>query len=226
MTDSKSDQAHERFKKAATLLIATVTLVGALVAWRISVATGAASGADAKGLAAVLQSADATTNISTNLTSDLTLFAAYDQHTELAQLLERDAKAATDVEQQAILNEQAMRESNIATSAIAQIDDLNYVKTDTATGRRTFDSQLYLATQLADAKALKNLDYGSEFANADVKRNKARGLVGVTVLFSAALFLLTASMTTRHWAKFVLLSVALPLFLIGLVAVCVLEIFW
>lgn len=226
MTQSKSDRAHEQFGKAATVLIAVVTLVGAFVAWRISVASGDAGGNDAKGLAAVLQSANATTNISTNLASDLSLFATYQQHMELAQLLDRDAVQAADDHQRAILNEQAIGESNVAASALSQLDELDYVRTDSATGQRTFDSQAYLATQLADAKALQNLDYESEFARADVKRNKARGLAGVTILFSASLFLLTASTTTRHWVKFGLLSLALPIFLIGLAAVAALEIFW
>ena len=225
MTESGTDPKHERFKTYASLLIAIVTLVGALVAWRISVATGAAAGADSDGLAAALQSADTSTRLSTYLTGYLGFFADYRQHIEMAQLLEQDAAATIDAGRQVALTQQAVGERNLAARAMAALDQ-DYVKTDPATGKQTFAADLFLNTQWAQAKAQQDLDPGSHFAKADVKRDKARGLVGVTVLFSAALLLLTASTTTRHWTKFILLGTAVPLFLDGGMTAFVLELVW
>lgn len=225
MIQSENDRAHARFKTYASLLIATVTLVGALVAWRISVATGAAGAADSDGLAAALQSADTSTHISTYLTGYLGFFADYRQHIDMAQLLEQDAAATTDASRQVALTAQAVAERNLAARAMASLDQ-DYVKTDTATGKQTFDADLYSTTQWAQARAQQDLDSAPYFARADVKRNKARGLVGVTVLFSAAILLLTASTTTHHWTKFILLGTAVPLFLTGVLAVVVLEMVW
>jgi hypothetical protein len=225
MIQSETDLQHARFKTYASLLIATVTLVGALVAWRISVATGEAGGADSDGLAAALLSSDTSTHISTYLTGYRGFFADYRQHIDMAQLLEQDASATTDAARQVALTEQAVAERNLAARAMASLDQ-DYVKTDIATGKQTFDADLFSNTQWAQAKAQQDLDSASDFARADLKRNKARGLVGVTVLFSAALLLLTASTTTHHWTKFILLGTAVPLFLFGVLTAFVLELVW
>ena len=225
MTQSETDPKHERFKIYASILIATVTLVGALVAWRISVASGDAGGADSEGLAAALQASDTSTRISTYLTGYLGFFADYRQHIEMAQLLEQDAAASTDLARQAALTQQAVGERNLAARAIAALDQ-DYVKTDPTSGKQTFEADQYWNTQWAQAKAQQDLDSSSDFAKADTKRNKARGLVGVTILFSTALLLLTASTTTHHWTKFILLGTAVPLFLLGVIVTFVLEILW
>jgi hypothetical protein len=225
MTQSETDLAHARFKTYASLLIAAVTLVSALVAWRISVATGAAGGADSDGLAAALLSSDTSTHISTYLNGYLGFFADYRQHIDMAQLLEQDAAATTDAARQVALTGQAVAERNLAARDMAALDQ-DYVKTDTATGKQTFDANQFWNTQWAQARAQQDLDSAPYFSKADVKRNKARGLVGVTVLFSAALLLLTASTTTRHWTKFMLLGTAVPVFLVGVLIVLVLEMVW
>ena len=225
MTQAETDPKHERFKTYASLLIATVTLVGALVAWRISVSTGEAGGADSDGLAAALQSADTSTRISTYLTGYLGFFADYRQHIEMAELLEQDVARTTDAARQVALTEQAVAERNLAARDMAALDQ-DYVKTDPASREQTFAADLYWNNQWAQARAQQDLESGSYFAKADVKRNKARGLVGVTVLFSVALLLLTASTTTRHWTKFILLGTALPLFLLGVTTAFVLELLW
>lgn len=51
----REERTHDRFRVAVSILIATVTVVGAIVAWRISVASNAAGSADSKGLNAALQ---------------------------------------------------------------------------------------------------------------------------------------------------------------------------
>ncbi len=225
MSVAKIEEPRDLFKTFASLFIALITVTGAIVAWRISTATGKASGADSEGLAAALASANASTNISTYLNSQLGFFTDYRAHFEMAKLLEQDAASAADPERKAAYNDQAVRERNLAATSMTQIDP-EYVRTDRSSGKQIFDTERYRATQLAEAKARQNLEYDSLFRTADGKRNKARGLVGVTILFSAALFLLTASTNTRRRIKYLLAVGAVPLFFGGLVIVVALEILW
>ena len=225
MSASKNADEHDSYKTAISLLIATITVTGAILAWRISAASGDAGGADAQGLAASLRASNAATNISTYLYNDLRYFADYQQHLRMAALLEQDAERSTAAAVKAALYEQAIRERNLASTAMLQVDP-EYVRTDPATHKQTFDTDRYRKTQWAEARAREDLDSEAAFASADLNRNKMRGLVGVTVLYSTALFLLTAATITRRTIKLGLLGIAVPLYVAGTIIVLVLEVIW
>jgi hypothetical protein len=218
-----SDDKSDRFKTFIAVLIAVITVVGAILAWRISVANGAAGSADSEGLAAVLQSVNTDVNISMLLSMNLGLFADYRQHIKKAELLEQDAASTTDAARQAAEREEALRERNVAATARGFVD-ADYLRVDPATGGETFDGDRYWTVLKAEAAAQQNLDYNTSFAQANRKRDQARGLVGVTIAFSAALFLCTASLATRRRIRFFFAGAAVLIFLTAATAAVFLEI--
>ncbi len=216
------EEKPDRFKVLCGVLIAVVTLVGAIVAWRVAEASGAAGSADSKGLAAALQSANTGIQISTYLSMNLGFFAEYLQHMETAGLLERQASNVSDAARAAALREQALQERNLAASARGFFDQ-DYARVDPATGKEFFDGNRYWTVQWAEAAVQQNIDYQAPFGEADRKRDKARGLTGVTVAFSMALVLLTAATAIKKRIRIVFAGVASVIFLTALAAAVVLE---
>ena len=208
----EEEKGRDRFKTVVSILIAAVTVVGALVAWRISVASGAAGSADSKGLSAALQGANAGITVSTYLSMNMGFFADYREHLEKAKLLEADASKEADPSRRTSLREEAVRERNMAATARGYLD-LDYLAIDPETSEEVFDGNRYWEAQWAEASAGQDLDETPFFAASDHARTRARALTGVTVGLGAALFLLTASTTVRSRVKYVLAASALPLFL-------------
>ena len=213
---------HDRFRTTVSILIATLTVVGAITAWRISVASDAAGSADSKGLNAALQAANTGITVSTYLTMNMGFFAEYREHQEKARLLEADAAKEGDLKRQAALREEAIRERNLASTARGYLD-LDYVSLDPETGEEVFDGNRFWTANWAEASATQDLDEKPLFAQADHLRSKAWGLVLVTVALGLALFLFTAAITVRGKAKYLLAISAVPIFLCAAATVAVLE---
>ena len=217
------EQRRDLFRTAMSVLIATVTVVGALVGWRISVASGATGAADSKGLNAALQAANAGIGASTHLSMNLGFFATYREHLERATLLDRDAEREADAERRTLLLEDAARERNLAATARAYVD-WDYVTTDPEANEGVFDGNRYWAASWAEAAASQDLDDQSSFARADRTRDKARGLTLVAVALSATLFLLTAAMVARRRATYLFAALAAPLLVCAVAAAIALEV--
>jgi hypothetical protein len=218
----QGDKGHDWFRTVVSILIATVTVVGAITAWRISVASNAASSFDSKGLSAALAGANAGITISTYLSMNMGFFADYREHLEKAKLLEMDASKEPDPERHAAMREEAVRERSLAATARGYLDS-DYLSFDPETGEEVFDGNRFWTANWAEASTVQDLEEQPFFAQADRLRDKAWGLVIVTVALGAALFLFTAAITVRGRGKYVLAVCALPVFLGAVALAAVLE---
>ncbi len=211
------------FLTSVTILIAAVTAFGAIVVWRISRASGRADAADADGLAAALNSANAAISVSTYLSNNLNFFVSYRDHLASAQLLDKQVAATADPVRRAILREAALDERNLAATARGYVDT-DYLELDPATGAETFNGNRYWAAQTASEAALKPLDEKPFFAVADAFRAKARRLSALSVLLGAALFLLVAATVFRRWVRYLLAGLGAAAFVFSCVSVILTEI--
>jgi hypothetical protein len=215
-------ETSTRFRSAISVAIAIVTVTGALAAWRVSVAAGAAGSLDSKGLAAVLQAANNDISVSAFLNMNRTFFADYRQHIQMAELLELDADDESDPGQASAMREEALRERNLAAVARGYVDQ-DYAKVDPDTGQESFDDKRYLAVMRAEASAQQDLDHTAYFSQADRMRDKAQSLVGVTIALSSSLFLFTTAIATNRRGRGALAGLAALTYILAVTAAVVIE---
>lgn len=209
-------ETQNRFRTAVSVLIATVTVLGAVVGWRIAVASIAAGVADSHGLQAALRAANAGSSISTYLSTNLSFFAEYQEHGDRATLVERALTLESDPERRQALEEEALRERSLAAAARGYVN-VDYIAVDAESGAEYFDGNRFWDAQWAETAVTEDLDPDPSFAGADQARTRARGLTAVAVGLSFALFLLSAaSVAPPHRMRF-LTAVAV----LCLVAACV-----
>ncbi len=215
-------KTHDRFRTVVSILIATVTVIGAVAGWRISVASGAAGAADSRGLHAALQSANTGVSVSTYLSTYLSFFAEYREHLDRATLIERDLTHESNAQRRKAMEAEALREHSLAATARGYVN-ADYISLDPDTGREYFDGNRFWDAQWAETAVTQDLDPAPSFAEADQARTKARGLTAAAVGLSVALFLLSAAtVAPRHRMK-VLSAFAAPLIVAACVAVGLLE---
>lgn len=222
MAEKNTKKPRTRFKTAVSVLIAAVTVAGAIITWRISVAGGKAEAADAQGLAAALNSANAAISVSTYLSNNLNFYVAYRQHLAAADLLEKQARVSGGTKRSSLL-EAARRERNMAVTSRGYVD-ADYLEFDPADGREYFNGNRYWEAQMASERALKPLDEKPFFDAADLMRKRARELVDVTIALSAALFLFVAAMAVRRRVKYLFAVAATLVFLLSCTAAVMIEI--
>ncbi len=211
-----------RLKTAVSVLIATVTVIGAVVGWRISVASGAAGAADSRGLEAALHAANTGSSVSTYLSTNLSFFAEYEEHLERATLLERDLASEPDAARRQALDDEALRERSLAAAARGYVN-ADYIAVDLETGAESFDGNRFWDAQWAETAVTQTLDPAPSFTQADQVRMKARDLTAVAVGLSFALFLLSAATVSSRRAMQILAAAALPTIVAACVAVGVIE---
>lgn len=223
MAGANPTNGQGRFLTVISVLIAAVTVVGALVAWRISVASVQATAADSQGLTAALNSAGASISVSTYLSNNLNFFVAYRRHLLAAELLEKQAQRLPGGARKSALLEAAREERNLAATNRNYVD-ADYLEFDTSDGREVFNGNRYWEAQLASEQALRPLEEKPFFERADHLRDKSRFLTGVTVALGAALFLFAAARITRERGKYFLAGAASVLFALSLAAAVIIEI--
>ncbi len=215
-------EERDRLKTAVSILIATVTVIGALVGWRISVASGRAGAGDSRGLEAALHAANTGSTVSTYLSTNLSFFAEYREHAERAALLERDLAAEPSAGARKVLEDEALVERSLAATARAYVN-ADYIAIDPETGEEYFDGNRFWDAQWAETAVTQPLDPAPSFAHADESRARARNLTAVTVGLSAALFLLSVATVTRRRTRQILTAVAVPIVFAACIAVGVIE---
>jgi hypothetical protein len=222
MAERITKKSHTRFKTVVSVLIAAVTVAGAVTTWRISVAGGKAEAFDAQGLSAALNSANAAISVSTYLSNNLSFYISYRRHLAAADLLEKQARVSGGAKRSSLL-EAARRERNMAATSRGYVD-ADYLEFDPSDGRESFNGNRYWEAQLASERALKPLDEKPSFESADAMRLKARKLVDVTIALSAALFLFVAATAVRRRVKYLFAAAAILVFLLSSTAAVMIEI--
>jgi hypothetical protein len=170
----------DRWGTLVAVLIALVTVIGALVAWRASVAADSAGDADFGGLRAALNAEQTHALNAVNGYEAYGAFTAYKRYNDLGNLLEDDLTQATDP--QALESELAdARDLAIANQSLFPNKFLNR--------DGTYALQRQLGELLADAKREKDVNPNPQFAEADKLRSKTNWmLIALTVLALALVF--------------------------------------
>jgi len=210
MSETSSTEQGNRFKIVAAILLAAVTVTGAVVAWRAAIAADAANNADAAGLAATL---DAEETRAVNIVTTYEHYRAYTtylRHNELGDRIAQDIPDATDAEAEA-LQRQKTDAWDLAV-AVQTFFDQRYLDPD-----GNYDTQREIDELWADAQQSKDLYPAPHFANSDRLRNKSTTMVILLVPLALALSGFALAESMKHRLKYVLAAGG-TLILIGSIA--------
>ena len=175
-------ERSQRLETAVAILIAVVTVIGALVAWRSSVADDGAGDADFAGLRASVRAEETRALNYVNAYENYGSYTSYQRYNELGNLLEADQAAAPAQE---IDNLERQRADNHDLSISNQrLFPNKFLNRD-----GSYNVKRQIGEMWADAAKENDLNPDPQFAEADQLRSKANWLlVAVTILAIALVF--------------------------------------
>ena len=183
--NDKAEQKADRFKTGISVLIALVSVCGALVAWLMAQAAGDAGGADGAAVQASLQAEKAYTGAAAQVYSDLDAYITYKRYSELQKAAE-EALAGASGEEAAALERQAREASDIAIGLQDTFFDTRYLKPDGG-----YDAERQIGELRAEAERDSDADPAPHLERADQLKDEARWLAGILVGLAASVWLYT-----------------------------------
>jgi len=172
-------------------LIAATSLLGAVAAWRASVASSESGDLDRKGFADSVADAEQRARIRADLARVLFDYVRSRAYSAQAQQLRKEARAATPDDAYHLRTDAKVSEGLVKV-ARDQIEADALKPNGTLDLRRKFDIEYELA------KSENDLDPAAEFARSDRLGTKSERLVGLTALLIAAAFFFTLAQITKR----------------------------
>jgi len=178
----ESESKYQIMETVVAILIAVVVAIGALVSWRASVIDDGAGDADYAGLRATVYSVRAQALNSVNAYESYGNYVNYLRNNRLGELLAEDLETAPE-EQIETITEQ-MKIANDLADANRDMFDTRYLNRD-----GSYSVQRQLGVLWADAAKENDMDYESQFAEANKGRASTRTmLISVMILSIATIF--------------------------------------
>ncbi len=202
------------------VLIALLSLAGAIVAWRVAGAASAAGDADAKGLLAAVDAEDAKTDAKTTVLGHLLVYARAVQNEVLKS--EFDALAAkTD---DTALKTQLEHESEVLDATATR--DRDFLPDQYLDREQGFDAERDYGETLANNARQRDVVPDAHFAAADAFRAKTEYLLAILVFLGIAFVLLTLADAVRNRARYFLLFGGFAILVFGSLAAFLVEVYY
>lgn len=206
----ESSEPSERLNTVVAILIAVVTVLGAIIAWRASVFDDGAGDADFAGLHAAANYQEAKALSRVNAYEHFAVFISYYRNRQVAEGLEKlaagaDGARAKELQKQA---REAAELANASLTLLAQNNAARYLNRDD-----TYALNREIGAMMAQAAKQKDLNFGAQFDEAEVLRTKtARMLMTIVVLgISLVFFTLVETFEGRLQYAMIALGVILAL---------------
>ena len=179
-----------RLRLAIAALIALTSMLGAVSAWRASVAFGEAGGADRKGFADTIAQEQQRAIITSSLDRTLFQFLRARSYSTQSDKLRRAAGNAAGTDAPSLQTQSEAYEA-VAESIDTTVSDDALAEDGSLALDRAFQ------IEWANARSTQDLDPAPEFAAAEASRTRAERLVGLTALMIAAAFFLTLAQISK-----------------------------
>lgn len=209
-------EKSDSFRTLVSALIAVVTVVGAIIAWRTTVALGDAGGARTSGLLALVEKEDATTRANINVLAILNSYVAYVRDDSLAKAYQSLADANPE---RTDLSDSANAFYSAANRTLYQIPQPYLDRND------NLDRERLLGETIAEYSKDKDVEPQAHFLAADTSRLKAESLLISLVLLGVALVLLTLADAIENPLRYLCFLWGLGIFSIGTLAMLLIELF-
>ena len=203
-----------RLSSFISVLIAIVSIAGALIAWRVALASSAAGNADTAGLLATVAREDIETRATILLYGHLTAYVSYAANHTLADSYDALARGNPQRADYAALAGAFRLATNYALNMIPS----QYLDRDQKL-ERARDRGETIARESLDT----NLDSRSNFAEADKARVRVQLLLVNLILLGGALLFLTLADAIRNFLRYPFLLLGIGVFLIGSIGALLVE---
>jgi hypothetical protein len=189
-------------------LIAATSLLGAVAAWRASVASSDSTSLDQKGFADSVADATQKARIRADLFSNVADYIRYRSFSLQADALEREARESS-AEDAPRLRLHADVERGVA------VLTLDKVSKDALRPDRTLDLARKFELDYREIRRTRDLDPRPEFAESDRLSTKSERLVGLTALLIAAAFFFTLAQVTKRRLYLLYLAAGIAVLLVA-----------
>ncbi|MBI1878960.1 MAG: hypothetical protein HYR94_12210 [Chloroflexi bacterium] len=214
--ENSSTESSDRFKTIIAVLIALVTFIGAVVAWRASVTASSAGDADFAGLLATLNAEETRTLNQATMYQNYRAYTIYLSHNELGNLLAADLETASDDEAPLVTQQKTAAWEQATVS-----QDFFPSRYLDRAGR--YDTQRELSEAWAEAGQQKDLNPEPHFAESEQFWVKSNRLVGILIVLAISLLFYTLAEGSSHWFKYVLALGGTLCLLVGVAGAIVME---
>lgn len=203
MTTDDATEKPNPLETFVAILIALITVAGALVAWRASIAADSAGDADNGGLRAMLNVEETRATNAVNGYEAYGAFVNYARYQRLGDYLEADP-AAADLE---------IERANARDLALANqfLFDNKFLNRD-----GTYDLQRQLGELWSDASREKDLNPEPQFQEADKLRDRSNYLLADVALLAFGLVLLTLVEAASDRLQYVLTGLGATILVAGI----------
>ncbi|HEY4687796.1 MAG TPA: hypothetical protein VIK33_00670 [Anaerolineae bacterium] len=213
----EATEKQDRFKTLVAGLLALVTILGAVVAWRAAAANDIASNADFAGIAATLNAEESRALNAVTAYEHLRAYTDYVRYNELGNAIADSLADAPETDR--VTLERQMRDAwDLATEIEGTFFENRYVKTD-----GTYDIPRQLDELWSDDAQNKDLNPDLHFAQSDAARAKSTTLIGILIVLGLLLVLYTLANTLASRVRY-LMAAGATIFLVGsVIALIVIE---
>ncbi|HKP54777.1 MAG TPA: tetratricopeptide repeat protein [Chloroflexia bacterium] len=212
----KPREEGDTFRTIVALMIALVTILGAIVAWRSAVAGTFAGNTEDSGLLASLNLQEATTTGSIKASQHRAAHLEYFRYLQLA-LTEID-QANAEIAERTEITEEEIKEilRPIIENADLAITSRNFFEVRYLDENNNYDAERERAENLAEAALAKDLDPEPQFVTADQYRARSVALIATLVILAISLWLFAFAETIdKHPVKYVMALGGLVFILLG-----------
>lgn len=218
---AEAEKGDSRLSTLVALLIAIVSVSGAVVTWRASVSADSAGDADVAGIRATINLAEANTLATVNGYSDYASFLDYYKYRETGMLLEtelNDLSEAADETQTAAMGKELADNYDLTTAASSAFPN-EYLNRD-----GTYAIRRQTGEYVASAARERDISPQPSFDAADNLRAQTdQFLVTLSVLVVALVFYTLIEATDSKRLKYLLLVMGTGIFLAGIVGAVLVE---
>jgi hypothetical protein len=219
MTAEVEEEKESSFNTVVAVLIALVTVIGAVVAWRASVAADGAGDADFAGLQASLNAEETRALNFVDAYEHYGAYVTYQRYLNLSYAIADDIASDPDLtEEEAFLLDRQRAEAFDLSTANQYLFPNRYLNRD-----GTYSVSREMGEAWADAAKEKNLEFEQYYAEADKLREKTNLLLATIALMAVGLVFFTLIETSGDRLRIPLFALAVIFSLAGTVAAIVIE---
>lgn len=179
-----AEKDNSRLETIVAILIAVATVIGAITAWRSSVADDGAGDADFAGLQASVRAEETRALNYVNAYENYGSYVNYRRYSEMGDLIAADQENAS--EEEAIILEQERANSHDLSISSQHLFPNKFLDRD-----GSYNVKRQLGEMWADAARENDLNPDPQFAEADTLRNKANMLLLAVGILAIALVFFT-----------------------------------
>lgn len=220
LKERKKDDSSNRFKTLVALLIAIVSIAGAALAYRITIAAGNAANADVAGVVSSVNLHQARVASEAEIYRDLRAYLQVRIHDQLSQdLLAARAQYPKADPARDRLWDEGWNETHVAEAYLDQIELLpEYLRPD-----GSYDRQAALDIKTAERSLSVDLNRQGYFDEADHLRSKVQLLMGVALLLTISLLCYTLAEVITRSIKYLFVALGTGVFVLALLAALAIE---